>query len=329
MDEVSSLEFITSAWQAETTKWDMILQSNGFSGCEPVLDDDGNLAHYNHWSRFVIKQTHEKLRPKHSFTRHHATSSKLASPNVPIHGPHSIPHGWEWCEMGFFVHWTPPSSTIVLCFDLPQHFQILVKLALTSSADKINFSDPYSIFAVVLHELLSLYDNSVWSIRNHICNWEAARQQEPDYSLLHEIARHAIHVSETLAVASDSAKELQQQRQDFMMLHDQSKSSWRRAHSPLQFSLQILNGLLARSESNKARLQNETQLRDSKIQVRIGEEAKKETTAMKAIAVITMTFLPATFVSVRAYDLLDILGTRGSVVTANAHSVDYLGGGTR
>lgn len=38
--------------------------------------------------------------------------------------------------------------------------------------------------------------------------------------------------------------------------------------------------------------------RDSRIQVKIGEEAKQEATAMKAIALITMTFLPATFVSV-------------------------------
>lgn len=37
--------------------------------------------------------------------------------------------------------------------------------------------------------------------------------------------------------------------------------------------------------------------RDSKIQVRIGEDAKREASAMKAIAVVTMTFLPATFVS--------------------------------
>jgi Mg2+ and Co2+ transporter CorA len=84
-----------------------------------------------------------------------------------------------------------------------------------------------------------------------------------------------------------------------------------------------LQGLLSRSESNKARLQNEITLvrisevwlyrlinnfsqafnsaaqRDNKTQVRIGEEAKKETSAMKAIAVVTMIFLPATFVSVR------------------------------
>lgn len=38
--------------------------------------------------------------------------------------------------------------------------------------------------------------------------------------------------------------------------------------------------------------------RDSRIQVRIGEDAKREASAIRAIAVVTMTFLPATFVSV-------------------------------
>ncbi|EMD59081.1 hypothetical protein COCSADRAFT_102973, partial [Bipolaris sorokiniana ND90Pr] len=37
--------------------------------------------------------------------------------------------------------------------------------------------------------------------------------------------------------------------------------------------------------------------RDSKVQLQIGEEAKREASAMKAIAVVTMTFLPATFIS--------------------------------
>ena len=136
----------------------------------------------DHWSRFVVKQTHKKLRPKRSFIRHHATWEKLdrgegylPNPNVPIHGPGSIQHGWEWYEMGFFIHWTPPHSTIILCFDLPEHLQTTIRSALASSTYKINFSDPYSVFSVLSYELLSLYDSSVWSIRNHICDWEAVR----------------------------------------------------------------------------------------------------------------------------------------------------------
>ncbi|KEZ43830.1 hypothetical protein SAPIO_CDS3989 [Scedosporium apiospermum] len=158
--------------------------------------------------------------------------------------------------------------------------------ALASAASTIDFCDPYSVFDILLHEIVSL------------------RQEEPDYGLLHEIARHAIHVSETLTVASGSAKDLHQQHEDFTSLYVKDSSQWRRHRSPLRFPQRILEALLARSESNKARLQTEIQLafhtaaqRDSRIQVQIGEEARKETTAMKALAVITMTFLPATFIS--------------------------------
>ena len=84
--------------------------------------------------------------------------------------------------------------------------------------------------------------------------------QEPDYPLLHEIARHMIHVSETLAVASQSVKGLQQQHQDFITKHLQSKSSWNRIQNRFQFQQQILQSLLSRSKSNNARLQNEITL---------------------------------------------------------------------
>ncbi|OIW26742.1 hypothetical protein CONLIGDRAFT_716965 [Coniochaeta ligniaria NRRL 30616] len=287
------------------------LESNGFSGCEPVLDGDGNLEHYNHWSRFVIKQTHERLQPKPSFTRHNCSlykpvhgHSSVPNSDAPIHDSRSIQHGWEWYDIGFFIHWTPPCSTTIICSDLPQHAQTSVQSALTSRLNSTEFSDPYAVFAVLLYELVPLYDNSVWSIRNHICEWEKTRQQEPDYPLLHELAKHAIHVSETLGVATQTVKDFQRQYRDFTVAHSQSNSVWRRNHNPFHFPLRVLDGLLSRSESNKARVQNETSLafhiaaqRDSRIQVRIGEEAQKETTAMKAIALITMTFLPATFVS--------------------------------
>lgn len=280
------------------------LESNGFSGCEPILDAEGTLAHYNHWSRFVMKQTHERLHPKRSFTRHLPVSESLSKVAVPIHDLRSVSHGWEWFEMGFLVHWTPPLSTTIICFDLPQQLQTSIQSALRSNVVKFKFSDPYSLFAVILQELLPLYDGSVWSIRNHICNWEATRPKKSNYLLLHELARHAIHVSETLAVALESVKDIQHQHREFMAMHPQSSSTCQLFQSPFQFPLRLLDSLLSRSDSNKARLQNETLLAfhtaaqcDSQIQVRIGEEARKEATAMKAIAVITMTFLPATFIS--------------------------------
>ncbi|KAF2822339.1 hypothetical protein CC86DRAFT_385323 [Ophiobolus disseminans] len=84
-----------------------------------------------------------------------------------------------------------------------------------------------------------------------------------------------------------------------------SLTRWDKVGSCFEFQLGTLQGLLQRSEANNARIQNEITLafnaaaqRDSKVQLQIGEEAKREASAMKAIAVVMMTFLPATFVSV-------------------------------
>ncbi|KAI4258646.1 MAG: hypothetical protein L6R42_004978 [Xanthoria sp. 1 TBL-2021] len=119
------------------------------------------------------------------------------------------------------------------------------------------------------------------------------------------MARHMIHVSETLAVALHSLQGLKQQQEEFSGQYLQSmKSMSNNSKSNFNFQLHLLQSLLARSESNKARLQNEINLafnaeaqRDNKVQARIGEEARKKTASMKAIAVVTMVFLPSTFVA--------------------------------
>ncbi|KAL9040180.1 MAG: hypothetical protein Q9180_002071 [Flavoplaca navasiana] len=118
------------------------------------------------------------------------------------------------------------------------------------------------------------------------------------------MARHMVHVSETLTVALHSLQGLKEQQQEFAAQHLRRKKSNSNAKRNFNFQLQLLQSLLSRSESNKARLQNEITLafhgesqRESKVQVRIADEARKKTASMKAIAVVTMTFLPATFVA--------------------------------
>lgn len=237
----------------------------------------------DHFSRFIIKQTYDKLRTKPSNRRYTARERDdkgryVLNPDIPIHDSETIPYGWEWYELGVIIHWTPPSSTTIICFDFPPRLPALIETALRASMAEIDFSDPYSPLLVIIRELLILYDNSVWSIRNHIANWEGvslsikhpalfffplisqARHSDPDYLLLHEIARHAIHVSETLTVAVRSIKDLEQQHQEFRNLHLRGTSPSLRNHSPFRLLLRIMEGLLSRSESNKARIQNETQL---------------------------------------------------------------------
>ncbi|CAO1604220.1 hypothetical protein XANCAGTX0491_007784 [Xanthoria calcicola] len=119
------------------------------------------------------------------------------------------------------------------------------------------------------------------------------------------MARHMVHVSETLVVAVQSLQGLKQQQAEFSVQHLQAtKLTSTNSQSNFHLQLQLLQSLLARADSNKARLQNEINLafnaeaqRDSKVQARIGEEARKKTASMKAIAVVTMIFLPSTFVA--------------------------------
>ncbi|KAL8669047.1 MAG: hypothetical protein Q9168_006347 [Polycauliona sp. 1 TL-2023] len=201
---------------------------------------------------------------------------------------------------------------------------VTVRETLSSKQTKFDYADPYSVFSIIVYDILMLYDVSVWSMRNHICKWEAVcrypnpvheqafttadtkqdRQSKADYPLLHEMARHMVHVSETLAVALHSLQGLQVQQDEFAKRYLRGGKSKSKAKNNFHFQAQLLQSLMARSESNKARLQNEINLafnaeaqRDSKVQVRIAEEARKKTASMKAIAVVTMIFLPSTFVA--------------------------------
>lgn len=69
-----------------------------------------------------------------------------------------------------------------------------------------------------------------------------------------------IHVSETLAVASESIEGLRKQQEEFMVKQSRSMSLWNTTQDHLQFQTRIIRSLLLRSESNKARLQNEITL---------------------------------------------------------------------
>ena len=120
------------------------------------------------WSRFLIKQTYRTLRPKRSFIEH-------LPAGTPIHGPKTVPNGWEWFEMGFFVHWKPPRTTTVLCFDTPEKFQSLLGSALRRGGTNVDTADPYSLLSTLIDQVIALYDDSVWSMRNHVCAAEAVR----------------------------------------------------------------------------------------------------------------------------------------------------------
>jgi hypothetical protein len=145
--------------------------------------------------------------------------------------------------------------------------------------------------------------------------------------MMHEMARHAIHSSETLSMLIETVKAMQQQIIDLSATHNR-KGSGRvevsdRIRMNVDSQIRMLRGLLLRSQSNKERLQNEIALvrvhafarqgaranilqaynliaqRDSQAMRDLGEASRLDSGALKTIALVTMAFLPPTFLSVR------------------------------
>lgn len=204
------------------------------------------------------------------------------------------------------------NQTIVLVFDPRPAIKERLPSPLLDSLVASDFSYPYWVHTLFVEEVVRLQDEAVWAIRNLVRNIEVHRTKStapnPNYPRLHDIARHAIHVSETLDLANKTVKCMITQHDQFIAERWSSDYSWditkRKFHERMNFYQHMLSSLESRSTSNKERLVNEIQLAfntvgqyDSRISLEIGRAAQVDSAAMKTIAFLTMTFFPATFVS--------------------------------
>ena len=144
--------------------------------------------------------------------------------------------------------------------------------------------DIYSPHVLVIDEIIKLFDRSVWSLRdivratelvklpsyetgrrkavnNHSQNRLGTVQQEPDFPLIHDYARHTIHSSESLDVAIETMAGILSQHEWFSgagrSYIDIDPIDLRRTRQHLLFQIQMMRSLRARSKANEARLRNE------------------------------------------------------------------------
>lgn len=132
------------------------------------------------------------------------------------------------------------------------------------------------------------------------------------------MARHVIHSTETLIVAINTVNGMMEMAG---VLNAATPVASHQTQQDLAFHKQVLQNLLARSHALDGRLRNEINLvdqfakllelrinfgqafnlvalRDSTTNVQIGIAAQNDSAAMRTISLVTMAFLPATFVSV-------------------------------
>ena len=69
--------------------------------------------------------------------------------------------------MSFFTRWTRISS-VTLCFDVPKTSQMRTHQALVSRQQRLDFRDIYAGHVIVLDEVLALFDESVWALRDEV-----------------------------------------------------------------------------------------------------------------------------------------------------------------
>ncbi|KAI8627880.1 hypothetical protein F5Y19DRAFT_486500 [Xylariaceae sp. FL1651] len=267
-------QYFINTFHMPRTWWsDYSRKSNGYFGCQAsITNADSALST---WAYFEIKHL-DKMKNYH------------------------------WLKLNVFIQWLPsPSQTIVLVFDTPLFIIQRIQTSMVSPTLTC-LDDPFWFYTYLMDEVARLQELAVWGIRNQVRDVEKERKPsgrpQPNYRGLHDIARHAIHVSETLDVAIQTMKRMLARHEHLMdstIRNDVSQE----IHSQLQFFESFISSLRCRSASNEKRMLNEIQLafntvaqHDANTSVKIGLATQEDSDTMKSIAFVTLTFLPPTFV---------------------------------
>ena len=74
---------------------------------------------------------------------------------------------YSWAEMSFYTKWTS-HSILNFCFDVPMASQVQLRQALGSCEQPFGFKDPYASHVRILDQILILFDESVWALRDGV-----------------------------------------------------------------------------------------------------------------------------------------------------------------
>ena len=245
---------------------------------------------------------------------------------------------YRWLKLNIFARWNASTKEhIIISFIAKLDTRNLLMDHLNKTANTIHPESPRSVYDSLAQLVVELQEDAVWSIRDAVRDVETSRAilipQNPNpkknFCSLHDLARHAIHVSETLDLAAQtlqsmiechgrlaagSAIPLRGNQDDIdrngngtVRIADQKYTTY----NHLRFYQDAIEGLRSRSIANKDRLQNEIQYsfnlvaqdiaRTSNDIARISNGAQQaiqsDSSVMKTIALGTAIFIPMTFVA--------------------------------
>ncbi|OTA64104.1 hypothetical protein K449DRAFT_432618 [Hypoxylon sp. EC38] len=207
-----------------------------------------------------------------------------------------------WHEMGFFTQWSGVNSARVLCIGAPQSVRIRLAAILARSPSP-ELRDPFAMLYPLLDEVIIECDDNIWRITKEVRKIEKAWEppnhvfllclhEKPTFEVLNNLARHVRHMVEVVSVAAETFQCLtSQQRINFTRLSGNIPETSRiQAEEYLAFQLQMIKSLVQRAQATSERL-------DGEIHLAYNILASTDNQIMKSVALLTMIFLPATFIA--------------------------------
>ncbi|KAL1968398.1 hypothetical protein VTN77DRAFT_1927 [Rasamsonia byssochlamydoides] len=259
---------------------------NGHFGCQYHEDGAGRVVGHDSWSCFKIKQVDSK--------------------------DSQIQITYDWMQIAVFIRMRLEGRRpLVLFVDYPTE----LRAALQARLPEIDTTNPFAWHATFINDIKRLYDQSIWSLRDLVRGIEKKRHKtwncRSDFPRLHDIGRHIIHSNETMAVSTNTVESIMH---DCTIFNEEcpglglggnpNPRSSRQVQQRLFLGLQELHALKARSVSLNERLQNEINLafnlvsqNNHEVAVELGENSRSDNAMMKTIAIVSLVYLPGTFVS--------------------------------
>ncbi|KAI9038272.1 uncharacterized protein KD926_010928 [Aspergillus affinis] len=150
---------------------------NGSFFCDYIAsdDDDDQIIRHVSWTCFKVKKVHK-------------------------------PNEYEWVQTTILIDWTMADKRqTVLVLNLPEQQQLRMQHKLPQIKARIN---PFRWHMEFSSTLITLYDDSIWSLRDLVRGIEKSRDGENpppiNFPHLHDTGRHIFHSNETLEVAENT-----------------------------------------------------------------------------------------------------------------------------
>ncbi|KAF3930151.1 hypothetical protein ABW19_dt0208898 [Dactylella cylindrospora] len=251
---------------------------------------------------------------------------------------------WGWHDMGFFTNWKQDGSRSILCLDCPPAFVDDVRGSLDGTNPIYGAPDgcPYAYHLGIVRGVVNLFNASLSGVEGVMRELQRNRELKgstPGLDYLYTLSTHLAEYRDSLTVAMETVSKImnQQRRKNglkapnppvpsgsgdnavILLSEDQTfhetHAVW--VHKNLALHHEQLFGLKRRTEFLQTWNQNEIALAQSRT---IAANAVADAAAMNVIAGLTVTFLPATFISVAFLISMSLFGNR-----SNRSEVDSAG----